>query len=85
MYSAVLEDKREVKRMPIDSIPQGTPFIFGNKLMIKTSSNFAKYQELCYGVVVQAPDPSFNGATWLISPNTLVDTVKVEAKFTIVE
>lgn len=85
MYNAVLEDKREAKRMPIDSISQGTPFIFGNKLMIKTCNDFAKYRDLCYGVVIQAPDSSLNGTTWLISPDTLVNVVKVEAKFTIVE
>lgn len=85
MYNAVLEDKREVKRTSIGDISQGTPFMYGNKLMIKISEAFAKYNEMCYGVVIQASDTSFIGETWQISPQILVDVVKVEAKFTIVE
>ena len=82
MYEATRKDKRYIA---IGDIIRGNTFIYRNHLMMKTSSDFAKYKDMYYGVVIQSPDNEVIGKTWMFSSDTLVEPVEVEADFTIVK
>lgn len=82
MYEATRKDKRYIA---IGDMIRGNTFIYRDHLMMKTSSDFVKYEDMYYGVVIQSPDNEVIGKIWMFSPDTLVEPVNVNANFTIVE